>query len=77
MRTIKHPLSGALYDLTDTGTVLVQKDGATGEFTSEGRYITGAIKQCDPHICVWIAGRQVPSNPRAGAQSIIDDKGNT
>jgi hypothetical protein len=77
MRTIKHPLSGALYDLTDTGTVLVQKDGATGEFTSEGRYITGTIKQCDPHICVWIAGRQVHSNPRAVAQSLIDDKGNT
>ena len=33
MRGIKHPLSGAIYDLTEAGTILVQKDGKVGEFT--------------------------------------------
>jgi hypothetical protein len=61
MRTIKHPLSGAVYDLTDRGTILVQKDGATGEFTHDGVWIQGEIKQADPHLCLWIGGKQVPN----------------
>ena len=59
MRGIKHPLSGATYDLTENGTIIVRKDGASGEFTKDGVYMGGDIKQCDPHLCVWIAGRQV------------------
>lgn len=59
MRGIKHPLSGAVYDLTEAGTIVVSKDGQSGEFTKDGVYLNGAIKQCDPHLCVWIAGRQV------------------
>ena len=61
MRTIKHPLSGAIYDLTERGTILVQKDGASGEFTSEGVWIRGDMKQADPHLCLWIGGKQ-PTN---------------
>jgi len=63
MRGIKHPLSGAIYDLTEAGTILVQKDGKTGEFTKDGVYLGGDIKQCDPHLCVWIGGRQVTVDP--------------
>jgi hypothetical protein len=58
MRTIKHPLSGAIYDLTERGTILVQKDAASGEFTSDGVWIRGDIKQADPHLCLWIGGKQ-------------------
>ena len=63
MRGIKHPLSGAIYDLTEAGTILVQKDGQAGEFTKDGVYLNGDIKQCDPHLCVWIGGRQITVDP--------------
>ena len=43
MRGIKHPLSGATYDLTEAGTIIVRKDGSSGEFTKDGVYLTGDI----------------------------------
>jgi hypothetical protein len=69
MRTIKHPLSGAIYDLTDRGTILVQKDGASGEFTSDGVWIRGDIKQADPHLCLWIGGKHPNVGQTSNGQS--------
>lgn len=62
MRTIKHPLSGALYDLTEDGHVQVSKDGRTGRFTSDGTWVDGELRQADPHLCVWIGGRAAGAN---------------
>ena len=51
MRTIKHPLSGAVYDLEADGTIRVQaKDGRVGTFDKNGKWLDGDVKQADPHL---------------------------
>ena len=70
MRTIRHPLSGATYDLTDAGTIIVTKNDLSGEFTSQGVWIAGDLKQADPHLCVWIAGRQLPNRFQQAAAAL-------
>jgi hypothetical protein len=71
VRTIKHPLSGALYDLTDDSLVQVTaRDGAVGLFDAEGRWLSGALRQCDPHLCVWIAGRQLDNRFQQAASAL-------
>jgi hypothetical protein len=69
MRGILHPLSGALYDLQSDGTVRVEKDGKTGVFRRDGSYVSGEIYFADPHLCLWIAGRELPSRHRQGADA--------
>jgi hypothetical protein len=68
MRGIKHPLSGAIYDLQTDGTIRVDKDGQAGIFRADGSYVSGEIFFADPHLCVWIGGRELPSRHRQGAQ---------
>jgi hypothetical protein len=70
MRTIKHPLSGALYDLIDDGIIEVSKDGLAGRFTSNGVWLDGEIRQADPHLCLWIAGRQLPNRFQQAAAAL-------
>jgi hypothetical protein len=70
MRTIKHPLSGALYDLTADGQIEVSKNGKTGRFTAHGVWIDGEIRQADPHLCLWIAGKQLPNRFQQAAQAM-------
>ena len=72
MRSIRHPLSGALYDLRDDGTISVTgKDEQTGIFDQHGRWISGALRHADPHLCLWIAGKELPNRfqEAAGAMS--------
>ena len=64
MRQIRHPLSGALYDLDEDGTVTVRKDGREGHFTAEGRWLSGELRTADPQLCGWIAGPTLPSRRR-------------
>ena len=70
MRTIRHPLSGATYDLTEAGTIIVTKNDLSGEFNAQGVWITGDLKQADPHLCVWIAGRQLPNRFQQAAAAL-------
>jgi hypothetical protein len=59
VRTIKHPLSGALYDLQDDGRVRVASaTGEVGIFDVHGVWQSGDLKQADPHLCLWIAGKE-------------------
>ncbi|HVA78710.1 MAG TPA: hypothetical protein VNF27_12475 [Candidatus Binataceae bacterium] len=69
MRAIRHPLSGAIYDLQPAGTVRVEKDGKTGLFSADGKYISGDIYSADPHLCGWIGGRDLPSRHREAAEA--------
>jgi hypothetical protein len=59
MRTRKHPLSGALYDVDAEGLVHVVEDGKLGVFTPEGVWVRGDLTHCDPNLCGWLAGPQV------------------
>jgi hypothetical protein len=69
MRSIRHPLSGALYDLQTDGTVRVEKDGKSGTFRADGSYLSGDIYSADPQMCGWVGGRELGSRvrPRSGA----------
>jgi hypothetical protein len=64
MRSLRHPLSGALYDRQPDGTVRVEKDGKAGIFRADGSYISGDIHVADPQMCVWIGGRELTSRMR-------------
>lgn len=55
MRQIRHPLSGALYDATADGNILVTtNDGASGLFRHDGTWIEGGLRHADPHLCQWV-----------------------
>ena len=62
MHAIRHPLSGAVYDLEADGTITVSLDGQQGSFTTDGVYLSGMVREADPHLCVWI-GPTPPSPP--------------
>jgi hypothetical protein len=66
MRSMRHPLSGAIYDLEADGNVRVEKDGKAGRFRTDGTYLSGDIYAADPHLCQWIGGRALPSRHRQG-----------
>lgn len=74
MRTIKHPLSGALYDLTPDGTIHVTKDDRSGLFTEHGVWLGGEIRQADPHLCLWIAGKQLPNRFQQAAEALGENE---
>jgi hypothetical protein len=61
MTVLRHPLSGALYTLRDDGLVQVENNGLEGVFSFDGRYQEGELRQADPHLLLWIAGPQLPS----------------
>jgi hypothetical protein len=54
-----HPLTSAVYERQDDGSVLVtEQDGRQGWFTAQGEHIRGEVKFADPHITDWVGGRQ-------------------
>ena len=65
MDGIHHPFTKALYERTGDGNILVTDGDRSGVFTSQGRWVSGELKECDPHLCGWVAGPQV-INHRVG-----------
>ena len=61
MNGVRHPFSGALYERARDGSVTVTLDGRSGRFTSEGRWISGPLREADPQLCGWVAGRRMTS----------------
>jgi hypothetical protein len=60
MRTRRHPLSGALYDVDPDGLVHVTLDGVEGVFRPDGSWVRGELTHADPELCQWLAGPQLP-----------------
>jgi len=60
MRTRKHPLSGAIYDVRPDGLVEVTKGDLRGVFTYEGHQVEGNLHSVDIHMCGWLGGPQLP-----------------
>jgi hypothetical protein len=70
MRSIRHPLSGALYDLEANGVIRVTtRDGRSALFRADGTYITGEVYSADPQLCGWIGGRSLSSHRYAARSS--------
>lgn len=61
MTVLKHPLSGATYSLRDDGLVDVENNGLKGVFSHTGKYLSGELRQADPHMLLWLAGPQLPA----------------
>ncbi|MDA3038749.1 MAG: hypothetical protein O3C27_04310 [Actinomycetota bacterium] len=55
MPGLKHPLSGAVYDVTEDGTISVTTADTWGRFDREGVWIEGDLRSCDPQMCNWLA----------------------
>jgi hypothetical protein len=61
MRQRRHALSGAVYDVRDDGNIdVTDKHGVSGVFTPAGLWVSGELRQADPHLCGWLAGPQLP-----------------
>ena len=58
---LRHPLSGAIYELDDDGRVVVSGDGISGVFTGDGEWITGDLRVVDPEMCRWVRSGANPS----------------
>ena len=71
MRTIRHPLSGGMYDLQDDGTIrVVDRDGRVGVFDKTGTWLSGDVRQADPHLCLWIGGKELPNRFQQAAAAL-------
>jgi hypothetical protein len=74
MRAIRHPLSGAVYDLTDRGTIRVERDSRTGEFDSNGVWLSGELRSADPQLCLWIGGVELPNRFQQAARALSEQE---
>ena len=62
MRGLRHPFSRALYECTEDGAILVTDGTQQGTFTTEGRWIRGELRECDPQLCGWVSGPQIANH---------------
>jgi len=63
MLGIRHPFTGALYEQDGEGHIKVTlADGTWGVFETDGRWIRGAVEECDPQMCGWVGGPQYGSH---------------
>lgn len=61
MRKRRHPMSGTLYEDIGEGRVLVTRNGLSGTFSCDGRWLEGEVTQADFHMLVWVGGRELPT----------------
>jgi hypothetical protein len=59
-RKKEHPLSGAIYEDLEDGTVRVTRGGKVGIFKASGEYVEGDIYSADLHMLVWVGGSKLP-----------------
>jgi len=59
---IVHPFTGALHEQDGEGSIRVTLDGVEGIFGADGHWISGALRECDPQLCGWVAGPQVANH---------------
>lgn len=71
MRDIRHALTGALYGLDEDGLVRVELDGRTGWFDAQGRWVRGELREAVPHLCLWIAGPQLPADATESRRAVL------
>ncbi|MEM7019054.1 MAG: hypothetical protein AAF512_17140 [Pseudomonadota bacterium] len=66
MATLTHPFDPASqYELDQDGNIRVSKDGKFGIFTTEGRYLSGDIREADPQLCVWVGNNPTEAQQKA------------
>lgn len=66
MRGILHPFSKALYEQDGNGNIRVTDGERSGIFGVDGRWMSGELLECDPHMCGWVGG-PIVANHRLSA----------
>lgn len=67
---LQHPLNGWVYeDLGDDVVQVTTPKGKTGKFTIDAKWIEGELTDANPHLCLWVGGRQLPQ----GAMQAMSD----
>jgi hypothetical protein len=51
-----HPLTRARYEAEGANAVRVTDGSKWGLFDRTGGWIEGELRQCDPQMCIWLAG---------------------
>ena len=74
MSGLKHPLSGAVYDLTEDGAVQVTTEDGSGVFDKNGVWISGDLRSCDPQMCNWIASGVYKLAPRRPTSYLTEEQ---
>lgn len=64
MPKLKHPMSGAIYELQADGLIKVEHRGASGCFHPDGRHCAGELKQADLHLLGWLGGARPRPEPK-------------
>lgn len=62
MRGIRHPFTNALYEQDGEGHILVTDGTRSGLFATDGRWISGDLRECDPQLCGWVGGPQIANH---------------
>lgn len=70
MRRKRHPLSGALYEDLGDGLVRVDKNGSSGIFRANGTWVEGELTFADPHMLLWVGGRELPSGANVNQRGL-------
>jgi hypothetical protein len=51
-----HPLTQATYEAEGPDSVRVSQGDLWGRFDRFGGWLEGPLRQCDPQMCIWLAG---------------------
>lgn len=68
MNGIVHPFTGALHEQDGEGNIRVTLGDKVGIFTTDGRWISGDLRECDAQLCGWVGGPIVAGSRTAVAQ---------
>lgn len=72
---LRHPLTGATYETRDDGNATVEdRDGARGVFRHDGTWVSGELRDADPHFLGFIAGPQIERRSAAPAPPSDGDR---
>jgi hypothetical protein len=62
MKGIRHPFTNALYEQDGEGHIRVTDGERNGVFTTDGRWLSGDLRECDPQLCGWVGGPQIANH---------------
>ena len=73
---LTHPFDpDSLYELMDDGNIRVSNGGREGIFTNRGVHLSGAIREADPQVCVWVSNVPNPDTQLATSRIAGRDSG--
>lgn len=74
MPSLKHALTGGIYELQPDGLIKVTENGQVGLFQADGSYESGELTHADLHLLGWLGGKQTDPTANRHAQALIKNK---